>query len=122
MTVSIIGNFSSARDAAGRLVEQQQLGPPVERHRDVEQLAHAAGQLGDAAVAVLGEAEALEQRLGARRPPRRRCAGCQKLRRASWQALATSMLSSTVRSPQSCGIWNERADAEARDRARRERA
>ena len=51
----------------------------------------------------------------ARAAPRRastasaRCAGCQKLRRASWQALATSMLSSTVRSPYSCGIWNERA-------------
>ena len=31
-------------------------------------------------------------------------AGCQKLRRASWQAMATSMFSSTVSSPNSCGI------------------
>ena len=62
--MSIIGNFFFGRDAAGRLVEQQQLGLSRQRHRDVEQLAHAAGKLGDAAVAVFAEPEAREQRVG----------------------------------------------------------
>ena len=64
--VSIIGNFFFGRDAAGWFVEQQQLGRGGERHRDVEQFAHAARQLGDAALAVFGEAETFEQRVGAR--------------------------------------------------------
>src|SRR5881394_568629 len=53
------------RDAARRLVEEEQLGRARERHRDVEQLPDAARQLGDAPAAVLAQAKALEQPLGA---------------------------------------------------------
>src|SRR5450432_2879053 len=58
--------FLLGRDAARRLVEHEQARRAGERHRDVEELPHAARQLGDAASAMLAEAKALEQRVGAR--------------------------------------------------------
>ena len=51
-------------DAAGGLVEQQHARLRHHGERDVEQLAHAAGQHLRVALAVVGEAEALEQALG----------------------------------------------------------
>ena len=110
------------RDAAGRLVEQQQLRLAGQRHRDVEQLAHAAGQLGDAALAVLGEPEALEQRIGARDRVGARAPAARSYSRWSWQAMATSMLSSTVSVGVELRDLERARDAEPRDRARVERA
>ena len=108
------------RDAAGRLVEQQQLGRAGQRHRDVEQLAHAARQLGDAPLAVLAEAKALEQPLGAldRLRPLRRLPEAQALVVAGVgdeHVVEHGQVAVELRDL-------ERArDAEARDRARRER-
>src|SRR5689334_7187741 len=108
------------RDAARRLVEQQQAGRPGERHRDVEQLAHSAGEAGDAAVAVLEETKALEQALGA-------IDGVGAVRRqAKAQALVVARVGDehVVEHAQVAVDLRdlERArDAEPRDRARRER-
>ena len=99
MMVSIIGNFSSAETPLVGSSSSSSFGRAGQRHRDVEQLAHAAGQLGHAALAVLGQAEALQQRLGALASRRRGAPAARSSGRASWQAPATSMLSSTVRSP-----------------------
>ena len=48
-------------EAAGRLVEQQQLRPRRERARKLDALLHAERQVGDAAVRHIGEIEKLDQ-------------------------------------------------------------
>jgi hypothetical protein len=51
----------------GRLVEEQDLRPVHERHRDVEPPLHAAGVGADQAAGGVGEAELIEQLAGSRR-------------------------------------------------------
>ena len=48
--------------AAGRLVEQQQLGPERQRHGDLEPLLLAVAELAGEVVGAVDQAEALEQR------------------------------------------------------------
>ena len=57
------GEFFVGRHATGGFVQQQQLGRGGERDGNVEQLAHAAGQFGDTAVAVLLQGKPLQQGL-----------------------------------------------------------
>ena len=54
-----------------RLIEKQQVGIVDERSRQREALLHSAAESADAIVRALGDAELLEQRLGARRDLRR---------------------------------------------------
>ena len=53
-------------EAGGRLVEEEDARPVDEREREVEPPLHAAGVAADLAVGGLGEADALEQLVGAR--------------------------------------------------------
>jgi hypothetical protein len=64
------GEFLLGADAAGRLVEQQEARRAHRRHGDVEELAHALRQEPRRLVAVLRDAETLEQRLHRRQPRR----------------------------------------------------
>ena len=109
MMMSIIGNFSSADTPLVGSSSSSSFGRTVSAIAMSSSLRTPPGSSTTRPVAVLGQAEALQQRLGALPPHAARRAGCQKLKCASWQAPATSMLSSTDSSPNSCGIWNERA-------------
>ena len=108
MMVSIIGNFSSADTPLVGSSSSSSLGWPVNAMAMSSSLRTPPGSS-----ATRRSRCSLRRKrsssTSARSIADARRAGCQKLRRWSWQALATSMLSSTVRSPYSCGIWNERA-------------
>ena len=77
-----------------------------QRHGDVQQLAHAAGQLAHGAQRVRRQAEL---------PQQQRASGIGIVARvwkcacARLQCRAVSMFSSTVMCRHSCGIWKERA-------------
>ena len=68
--------------AAGRLVEQQQLGLRRQRHGDFEPLLLAVAQLARQVVGPVGQAEAVEQAAS----PRRRARGAGGATSSSWPA------------------------------------
>ena len=74
------------------------------RERLTEHAAHAEARKPAADKAEKADKPKRASKVSARATAEGRSAGCQKLSRSSWQALATSMLSSTLSSAQSCGI------------------
>ena len=75
ITTSISSNFLFDRDAAGRLVEQQNARRAGDRHGDIEELAHALRQCRRERMAVARDAETVRARFrlapGVRRMQRR---------------------------------------------------
>ena len=102
-------------EAAGRLVEQQELRPRRQRARKLDALLQAERKVGDAAMRDVGEIEELDQLpgdVGERRPPRARVQGSfsalvkKSLRPSGW--LPTRTLSSTDMVRNSARFWNVR--------------
>ena len=121
MIVSIIGNFSSAETPLVGSSSSSSLGRAVSAMAMSSSLRTPPGSSAHAAVAVLGEAEALEQRLGALDRVGAGARGCQKLRRAVVAGVGDEHVVEHRQVAAELRDLERARHAESGDRARRER-